>query len=481
MAAQQESWIATAFLYSGTISSGQVACLNAAGDKYLVATLANRAAAGRPAACLALSSADTESNDGSGFEAQFVGVVSPARSLLGPGTSTYVKVSDAGYLARTNTLDSSVVGRCDADGTAYVCFPLAGWSFGFTGFTAGGDLTGDATTQTVAKIQGVAISGTAASGKTLVASGAAAASWQTPSSGASPAGATGDIQVRVNSTTLGIVGFWTAVDNAGTLRASYWDTNGTTLRSILQLSGGAFYPSETFANGGWIRISDAFATGSLPLIAAKVGIASVGVLGMSGGRTYLGDPNLVNGTDILGADLTITGPGGITVSGATTFSNAATFSSTATVTGALSASTLGVAAGTLTLRQKTTSQLGANTGVSTTDSFDDFARVQTTDATTTNLYTFTLPTNAVTTIDIRVTACKSDTSSADAWVGSATFKNAAGTVATVQAANITHRGATAWTVTIDNSTTTARVRVIGAAATTIEWAVEISYQVTRQS
>jgi hypothetical protein len=129
MPAQQESWIATAYLQSGTISTGYVACLNAAGTKYLPATLANRTAAGRPAACIALSPADADGNGGSGFEAQYVGVVPPSITGLGTGTATHVNVSDAGVLARTDTLDATVVGRCDADGTAYVCFPLAGWAF----------------------------------------------------------------------------------------------------------------------------------------------------------------------------------------------------------------------------------------------------------------------------------------------------------------------------------------------------------------
>jgi hypothetical protein len=313
MPAQQQHHVTTAFLSSGSVDVGQCAVKDAAGLGYVESTLANRTASGRQSSGIAISAGDP---DNTAFELQVVGEIPPSITGLGAGTSTYVKVSDAGYLARTNTLDSSVVGRCDADGTAYVCFPLAGWSFGFTGFTAGGDLTGTSTSQTVAKIQGVAISGTAASGKTLVASGAAAASWQTLAVGASPAGSTGDIQVRVNSTTLGIVGFWTAVDNAGTLRASYWDSDGTTLRSVFQLSGGAFYPTETFANGGFIRISSAFATGSLSLIAAKVGIATVVGMGMSSGDWYFGDPNLINGTNLYGGSfMQITGGSGVVIDG----------------------------------------------------------------------------------------------------------------------------------------------------------------------
>jgi hypothetical protein len=404
-------------------------------------------------------------------------------------TKKLVRTSSTGRLERIDayTTGDDVVGYATWDGRValHLGLPWEMISALAGGFAAGGDLTGTSTSQTVAKIQGVAISGTAASGKTLVASGAAAASWQTPSSGASPAGATGDIQVKQDATTFNVVGHWKAVGNAGKLRATYWDdADGVTIRAGIEVSAGTFNDPQVFPDFGLIRLSSVFYTTggwSLLTITNPAGTSEWGLLGTSGGRFFIGNPDLVVPTDIYGNGITISGGATGITQGNTTVSGNITVTSNATVSGVLTATTLGPAAGTLTLRQKTTSQLGANTGVSTTDSFDDFARVQTTDATTTNLYTFTLPTNAVTTIDIRVTACQNNTSSADAWVGTATFKNAAGTVATVAAANITHRGSTAWTVTIDNSTTTARVRVTGAAATTIEWAVEISYQVTRQS
>lgn len=67
---------------------------------------------------------------------------------------------------------------------------IAGGGGGGGGITA---LTGDVTASgsgsvaaTVAKIQGVAISGAAAAGNVLTASGAAAASWQAPSGGGTP-------------------------------------------------------------------------------------------------------------------------------------------------------------------------------------------------------------------------------------------------------------------------------------------------------
>ena len=47
-------------------------------------------------------------------------------------------------------------------------------------FTAGGDLTGTSTNQTVESIQGIVISGTPAIGNTLIATSTSAASWSAP-------------------------------------------------------------------------------------------------------------------------------------------------------------------------------------------------------------------------------------------------------------------------------------------------------------
>jgi len=130
MPAQQGSWIATAYLETGTIAKGQVACLNEAGTRYVVASDANRTAAGRRSACIAITAGDADDPGGSSFEAQYVGVVPPSVSGLGAGTESLVRVSTTGVLERVATYSSAddVCGHCDEDGTAYLCFPMVGMS-----------------------------------------------------------------------------------------------------------------------------------------------------------------------------------------------------------------------------------------------------------------------------------------------------------------------------------------------------------------
>lgn len=97
--------------------------------------------------------------------------------------------------------------------------------------------------------------------------------------------------------------------------------------------------------------------------------------------------------------------------------------------------------------------------------------VQTTDATVTSLDTFTLASNTSVALSALVAAVKSDNSEAAAYSITAVFKNNAGTVAQVGTTTTTvlAESDAAWDATIDNSTTTIRLRVTGKAATTIQW------------
>lgn len=84
---------------------------------------------------------------------------------------------------------------------------------------AGGDLGGSYPNPSVAKVAGVAVSGTAASGKVLTASSSSAASWQDPTGGGGGSKGFGPIvQVRVtdhNLTDLPDAPSWTVVQTSG--------------------------------------------------------------------------------------------------------------------------------------------------------------------------------------------------------------------------------------------------------------------------
>lgn len=104
--------------------------------------------------------------------------------------------------------------------------------------------------------------------------------------------------------------------------------------------------------------------------------------------------------------------------------------------------------------------------------------VQTTDATETSLYTWTITDEAVSLVDVAVTAIKSDGTSGASYKRSMTFRRDGGTVSAIGTVrdNQTDEDASGWDVNIDNSTSTGRVRVTGAAATTIRWLATIRIQ-----
>jgi hypothetical protein len=105
------------------------------------------------------------------------------------------------------------------------------------------------------------------------------------------------------------------------------------------------------------------------------------------------------------------------------------------------------------------------------------ASVQTTDATVTSLYTWTITDEAVTTVVVEIDAIKSDGSVTASYVRRVRIKRDGGTVTvgTVED-NFTDEEASfaACDVTIDNSTSTGRVRVTGIAATTIDWSCTVT-------
>ncbi len=114
----------------------------------------------------------------------------------------------------------------------------------------------------------------------------------------------------------------------------------------------------------------------------------------------------------------------------------------------------------------------------------DVANVQTTGATQTTLYSWTIGNNAMTTVDVTVTACVSAASNVTGGAvlkKSMSFRRNNGSTVTAIGSNV-DGGSVADTalnsiaVVIDNSTTTGRVRVTGLSSTTIQWGVNVAIQ-----
>jgi hypothetical protein len=94
--------------------------------------------------------------------------------------------------------------------------------------------------------------------------------------------------------------------------------------------------------------------------------------------------------------------------------------------------------------------------------------VQTTNATVTTLDSFTLATGTAVYVSWLVTAVRSTLAEAKGFTVAGVFRNNGGTV-TQEGASSTPLGTPAWTAVTDFSGTQIRLRVTGAASTTIQW------------
>lgn len=112
-----------------------------------------------------------------------------------------------------------------------------------------------------------------------------------------------------------------------------------------------------------------------------------------------------------------------------------------------------------------------NTGNARVQPFSDIANVQTTDATVTSLFTWTILDEAGTKVIAEVVGCRSTGAEVAGYARQALFKRDGGTVSLIGAVQdgFTGESVSTWDCTIDNSTSTGRVRVTGVAAVTIDW------------
>ena len=113
--------------------------------------------------------------------------------------------------------------------------------------------------------------------------------------------------------------------------------------------------------------------------------------------------------------------------------------------------------------------------------WEDYTAFQTTDATQSVAYTFSLANNAATHLDVLVTAINSGKTAGGSFKRSADFRNNDGTAAQI---NATQDGGSnldaglIWQCTIDRSGSSARVLVTGAAGTTVRWGIYVSVMET---
>ena len=110
------------------------------------------------------------------------------------------------------------------------------------------------------------------------------------------------------------------------------------------------------------------------------------------------------------------------------------------------------------------------TGNARARAYSDIANVQTTDATVTSLFTWTILDEATTKVVAEVCGCRSTGAETAAYVRQIRFKRDGGTVtAGTISASYSDEEVSTWDCTVDNSTSTGRVRVTGVAAVTIDW------------
>lgn len=340
------------------------------------------------------------------------------------------------------------------------------------------DLGGTAAAPTVLKINGVTVSGTPSNGQIILASSSTTAAWAAPVSGPPSGSAGGDLgSTYPNPTVVKVRG----VDISATA-----PTTGQVLTAINGTSAswqsvGAFTAAGDLSGDGSsqnvISISGtggivAIASGSPALQWATATTAPNLKQANNTTNSATGQPLSIQaqnctGTTSTGGNLVLTSGTGTTTAGNVVLSTGGT----ARLTLSPSAITINQAHTDITANSKCTIRT-------------DVANVQTTNATATTLYSWTIANNAATTIDVVVTCCKSTASNVDGMATvkrSMSFRRNNGSTVTLVGSVIDNgfvadTALNTITVTIDNSTTTGRVRVTGVASTTIQWGCSVTIQ-----
>lgn len=318
----------------------------------------------------------------------------------------------------------------------------------------------------------------------------------------------------VDATTAGLAAgsaSWVRVSSTGTLErctpsgsddiCGYCEADGTfhALFGILTptlVNGGGVSAPVSLANGGFG--ADVSASTGIPKVAAGSFSFVTAPSGDIVGRT---DTQTLTNKTIDGASNTLTVRLANDVSGTLPMANGGLGSNISASSGipSVSAGSLsfkttpsGDIVGhsdsqTLTNKTLTSPTLGGTpvysatsvqaTGNARAKVYSDIASVQTTDATATSAFTWTITDEAVTVVTVEACAVKSDGTATASYVRRVRIKRDGGTV-TVGTVESTftdeEAGFSTCDVTIDNSGSTGRVRVTGVLVTTIDWGVVVT-------
>jgi hypothetical protein len=492
---------------------------------YVVATSANRTSYGRRADGVAITAAEA----GESFQLMHDALCDAVHSGLATGTANdWVRVKADGTLERTATISSGddVIGRCPGTNGDFHVLPNLFDSSNYAGGGGGGSFTAPTGTGFMTTTGGAMNAAATAYPATLAMGGTGATSLAAgliKSDGSALSSITTSAAVRSLISDETGTGAMVFADTPTLVTPNIGAATGTslaassTVSAVTSVTTNGFFSitNGTPAGAGWFRVpyntlttvlgakdsggndvavikqnsADAWIFGNLSTFSASfqgttVGVYASNVLTLTGNGTGVASTIVLdNGrTEIsavpwlrdsasdhwykfavsnLAADRTITLPL-LTANDTFVFAD---FSQTLT-NKTLTSPTIGTGV-TLSTSGMTTTSNGNTKGTC----YDKApVNVQTTDATVTTLDSFTLASNTAVTVAWMVTALKSDRTQAAGYSVLATFRNNGGTVSQVGTTEVTPKeDDSTWDCTIDNATTTIRLRITGKAATTIQW------------
>lgn len=509
-----------------------------AGAKYWQANLATNSATGSLMSFQAQNATGTTSTGGTITLTSGTGTSAAGPVKLQTGGTDRLTITKDGYFIVPNA--SSNPGSNPSSGiylysdssdgyfkyrhATYGVISLNGGSGGGGSFTAAGDLSGSSSSQTVIKINGATVpaAGALTTGHVLQVSGISATTYgfiadANVSSSANIAGsklasattgATGAIQLAndlggsgTSPTVLSLTGASGAVNIGTSGNILTWNT-ATTAPGIKQANNTTNSATAATMTFQAANATGTTATGGALVLTSGTGTTVAGSVKIQTGAVdkVTIAPTLITLVPV-GLQWT-TAAGAPIINQADNTTNSATASlmtlqaQNATGTTATGGGlTLGTGTGTtangvLTIKSGSSTVWTVDSATQTTDKStkrinsgnakltvtEEQANVQTTNATQTTLYTWTIPSNTITAVDVIITAFS--TTNCAVYKRYIKYKNLSGTVTPGTIINVLDDDSddAAWDATVTNSGATATVKVTGKASTTIQWSMVIRRQ-----